>query len=306
MPSLSTFLHHLLYTTGLLEPPLPPAPQTPQQPTYAIAHRVLRPSAVTAALSHGANALEVDLTAWDSGWWADHSGSADSAGATAHELFSFIANERAHGQNIIFVWLDIKNPNYCDGEEDEENECSIEALRDLVRDTLEPVGVRALYGFYQTEDSRGFEVMSETLNDNEAICLSGDAGEVMLLYEEFTSDLSVGPAQRVMDYGWPQLEYEFGNCHELEYYTCSGLRHGRDARNQGQLGLVMGWTSTAGDKERVGMMLGWAGVDGIIYGFQEEDYADADVPREALNDIVSFVEAHGEDRRMATVEDSPW
>ncbi|KAL4918914.1 hypothetical protein BDW62DRAFT_217368 [Aspergillus aurantiobrunneus] len=295
-----TLIHHVFYAVGLINSAGIPGPRTPLHPLYAIAHRVLRPEAVTAALSHGANALEVDLTASNSDWWADHDGKANSAGTTARELFEFIASERRRGGNIGFVWLDIKNPDHC--EEEEDGRCSIEGLRDMVRETLEPAGVRALYGFYQTEDSRGFEVMSESHNANEAIALSGEASEVLGMY----SYTDIPARQRVMDYGYPQMEAGFGTCHELSYCTCSELRHGREAREKGQLGKVFGWTSTEGDLERVGALLGVARVDGIIYGFQGRDYADDLVVRRAFHEISYFVNTHTDSHRLATVDDVPW
>ncbi|KAB8074635.1 hypothetical protein BDV29DRAFT_156403 [Aspergillus leporis] len=103
---------------------------TIQRPIYAIAHMVLRPEAVTAALSHGANAIEVDLIAWKE-WWADHDGGDDSAGSTARELFIFIAEQRKSGKDITYIWLDIKNPDECP----KGKACSIQALRDSVNAT---------------------------------------------------------------------------------------------------------------------------------------------------------------------------
>ncbi|KAL3480426.1 hypothetical protein BJX99DRAFT_266865, partial [Aspergillus californicus] len=294
-----TLLTNFLSAIGLLKVTTTPTSYQTLRPTYAIAHRVLRPEAVTAALSHGANALEIDLTAWDTEWWADHDGTAHSAGATARTLFQTIASQRQNGQNIIFVWLDIKNPDHCKGAD---RGCSIEALRDLVRETLEPAGVKALYGFFQTETSDGFTVMRETLGGNEAIVLSGTAGEVVGLYD----DTGISARQRIMDYGYSRLDQGFGNCHELSYYTCAELREGGGLREDGRLGKVMGWTSTRGDTQRVDLLLQGAEVDGVIYGFQSEDYADDAVPKAAFQDIQDFVDAHSDTRRMANVEDAPW
>lgn len=277
--------------------------QQRQRPIYAIAHRVLSPSAVTAALSHGANAIEVDLTAQEkTGWWADHSGEANSTDSTAQEIFTSVADARRHGQNVTFVWLDIKNPDLCDPKR--MPECSIEALRDLARDILQPAGVKALYGFYQTADSRGFKVMSESITDNgnEAVVLSGKASEVATQYK----DKGIEAPRKLMDDGFPQMENNFGTCREPGNFTCAELRNASDMRDQGQLGKTMGWTSTRGDSGRVDMLLGTARVDGIIYGFQDKEYRNDPVVIEAFGDIRSFVDRHSDSHRMATVDDVPW
>ena len=269
-----------------------------QRPIYAIAHRVLRNTAVSAALSHGANASEVDLRAWTKEWWADHDGGADTAGATAREIFTFIADQRKQGSDVSFVWLDIKNPDDCDAGQG----CSIEALRDLVRETLEPAGVRALYGFFGTEDSRGFKVMQDSLNGNEAVVLSGEADEVQALYGE----TKIGASQRVMDYGDVHLDNGFGDCTEESWNTCTELKQGAESRDQGKLGKVLGWTSTDSDTERVGKLLGTANVDGIIFGYQNADYADDEVPKAAGKDIIDFVKKNSDSMRMAKGTDAPW
>lgn len=277
--------------------------QQQQRPIYAIAHRVLSPSAVTAALSHGANAIEVDLTAQEkTGWWADHSGEANSTDSTAQELFTYIANERRRGQNVTFVWLDIKNPDLCDPKRNPE--CSIEALRDLTRKTLQPAGVKALYGFYQTADSRGFKVMSESItnNGNEAVVLSGKASEVAAQYK----NKGIEAPRMLMDDGFPQMERNFGNCQEPGNFTCAELRNASEMRDQGRLGKIMGWTSTRGDSKLVDMLLGTARVDGIIYGFQDKEYRNDPVVREAFGDIRSFVVRHSDSHRMAAADDVPW
>lgn len=271
-----------------------------RRPIYAIAHRVLTPSAVRAAISHGANALEIDLTAWNFEWWADHDGKICSAGAMARELFQYIAKQRQNGENVLFVWLDIKNPDYCG----RGRWCSIEGLRMMVRDILEPVNVRVLYGFFETANSRGYRVIRECLDANEAICLSGETDEVLQLYE--TTGESISVSQRIMDYGGVNLAEDFGNCHEEDHFTCTELRQGSQARDHGRLGKVMGWTSDDGDTQWVHKLLGEAEVDGIIYDLQRSGYKDTAETRDAYQDIAAFVDSHSDTLRMAGKNDVPW
>lgn len=282
----------------LAMPSAEPAPDT-KRPIYAIAHRVLKPSDVTAALSHGANALEVDLTAWNDRWWADHEGRIYSAKASARELFEFIARQRETGHDVSFVWLDIKNPDYCV----ENWPCSIAGLQDLARKTLEPSGVRVLYGFFEAENSRGYGIIRDSLNANEAVCLSGPVDRVLELYN--TTGKDVPARQRIMDYGGVQLGKQFGSCHR-DGDTCSELRQGSEDRDQGELGRIFGWTSTEGDTKLVNKLLGEAGVDGIIYGLGSAEYKDNPGPRAAAQDIIDFVSSHPDTHRMAGRNDAPW
>lgn len=270
-----------------------------KRPIYAIAHRVLNPSGVTAALSHGANALEIDLTAWNFQWWADHDSTFGNEKASAIELFEFVAQKRQSGQNIAFVWLDIKNPDSCGTLWP----CSMEGLRELVRRTLEPAGVRALYGFFESENSHGYKVIRDSLNTNEAICLSGPAGKVLDLYN--TTAKGIPAKQRIMDYGGTQLGKGFGNC-QRKVGTCSELRRGSEDRDRGELGKVFGWTSGEGDTGLVSKLLGESRVDGIIYGFQSAEYKDEFGPRAASQDIIDFVNSHPDTHRMAGINDAPW
>ncbi|KAE8148514.1 hypothetical protein BDV25DRAFT_168375 [Aspergillus avenaceus] len=299
MRSIATLFCTLTAILGVAAAPAPTRPaKDSARPIYAIAHRVLTIDGVEAALSQGSNAIEVDLTAWQN-WWADHDGTWSSAGASARELFSYMAQRRHSGANLLFVWLDIKNPDHCA----EGKPCSIQALRDLVRETLEPAGVRALYGFYQTEHSDGFEVIRDSLNANEALCLSGSADYVMSVYN--ANAASVPISQRAMDYGGVNIRDGFGDCHEAGGKTCSELRLGREASDQGKLGKVLGWTTTEGDTLYVEDML-LMGVDGIIYGHQMQNYANDGVTKAALHDIQNYVNSHPATHRMATANDLPW
>ncbi|KMU75724.1 phospholipase D [Coccidioides immitis RMSCC 3703] len=268
-----------------LEPPTVAEPVTPgesgvgidaieprqaanQRPIYAIAHRVLTAQGI-----------------------------ADSAVT----MFETIVEEHKKGKDVTFVWLDMKNPDYCEPRLN----CSIEALRNLARKTLEPEGIRVLFGFYKAEKSRALKVIREKLNPYEAVSLSGKASAVLKEYEgKVASGIPV--AQRVMDYGYYNLRFEFGGCHEGGYYTCTELRQGAQLRDEGKLGKVYGWTSSSGQVDLVNQLLGTAGVDGIIYGFEMTYYYDDVLTWRAALDILTWVKEHGNTHRMATRADPPW
>ncbi|KAF5861617.1 hypothetical protein ETB97_012783 [Aspergillus alliaceus] len=130
-----------------MQRPLQPAPQ---RPIYAIAHKVLTPDAVQMALSHGANAVRVDISPC---------------------------------------------PDRCK----ERQACSIEALWDLAREILEPAGVRVLYGFGQPTMTRGYTVIRDSLNENEAVVISGRTHDVLERYKAAGESIPID--RRVMDYG---------------------------------------------------------------------------------------------------------
>ena len=207
------------------------AAEDAQRPIWAIGHRVLTTQGVTDAVRHGANAIEIDMTAWKSGWWADHDGFPTSAGDTAEAMFDQIARERMAGATIGFVWLDIKNPNYCWSDEPEWRHCSVAALRDLARSKLLPHGVRVLYGFYGDADvgGSGWKDVAEHFIDDEAVALSGKYTEVRNQFDR----MSILPVRRVMDYGYFDIKIQFGNCREHGYYTSTEVRQGAEATRAG-------------------------------------------------------------------------
>lgn len=75
---------------------------------------------------------------------------------------------------MTFVWFDIRYADWCNADDTQWVHCSVTALRDLAREILQPVGVRALYGFYGTQykytaNSR----IANNFNSNEAVNLDG-------------------------------------------------------------------------------------------------------------------------------------
>ncbi|UNI22370.1 Sphingomyelin phosphodiesterase D [Purpureocillium takamizusanense] len=136
------------------------------------------------------------MTAQSHGWWADHDNTAKSKGDTAEALFKAIADQRRRGMNVVFVWLDIKNP---DAFPASNKVASIEALRDLARKHLEPAGIEVMYGFYSWSAwGRAYKVLSASLNKNEALNYEGSVAEAENLFR------ARGPAriaQRVFSRG---------------------------------------------------------------------------------------------------------
>lgn len=266
------------------------------QPFYMIGHRVLTVQGVNDALSHGANAVEIDMTAWSKGWWADHDGLAASAGDTAEAMFVRIRQRHDAGETILFVWLDIKNPDYCDPQSARWRHCSIDALRDLARKHLTPVGIRVLYGFYSAKGKAYFRVRDNLIAE-EAINLNGRVEDVGPAFEKGPEPRS----KRVMSYGYYNLPAGFGNCYENRYKTCTELRMGAQSHKYGK---VFGWTSATGQRYYVDKLIGEAEIDGLIYGFKATYYYDHQDTRSAAADIKASVLSHG--RYLAGKGDFPW
>ncbi|KAJ7735724.1 putative phospholipase D precursor [Mycena metata] len=270
------------------------------KPFYMIAHRVLTRQGVQDALINGANAIEIDMRAEKDGWYADHDGTIGSQGDTALDMFKTIADARKGGQTVTFVWLDIKNPDECDPKDAKSRHCSIDALRDLARQWLEPQGVRVLYGFSEeTQKGNAYLSIRDNLSDREAINLDGQAADVARAFED-------GPAnqdKRVMSYGWFYFPKGFGDCHEKSYQTCTELRMGAQS---GNFGKVFGWTVSSGQAEYVNKVLDETDIDGLIYGRMWWDYVDNEDTRSTAADIVNWVKAHPDRRIMATNDQAPW
>ncbi|KAE8153972.1 hypothetical protein BDV25DRAFT_148407 [Aspergillus avenaceus] len=291
MPSIPALVR-ALYAVALLNLSTAAAVSRPR-PIYAVAHRITETEAVPIALSHGANALEIDLTSWSLGWLSDNDDPFMSTGSSARELFETVASQRKSGSTVSFVWLDIKDPDLCP----EGRPCSIEALRDLAREILQPAGIRVLYGFVHARDSRGYQVIRDSLNANEAIAVTDKTHDVLEWYKR--NGGSVPVKQRVMGYRSPQLDRTDANLH-------SELRYATWARGQGRLGKVFAWMSTHGSAKLVAHVMSEAAVDGFIYGHPAAEYNDGNGVKSTARQIIKYVESHSDTMRMATNHDSPW
>lgn len=267
---------------------LPATMDSARRPFFAIAHRVLSDYGIRAALSHRANAIEIDMTAWPGGWWADHDGLPTSAGDTAEKMFQNIAEERKAGKNIIFVWLDLKNPDY---EPNAGRRTSVEGLRRLAREILQPVGVKVVYGFYKsTIGKRAYESIRGGLNANEGLNVDG----VVTMVEKELQSLPRG--QRVYSNGFFDLVLKFDG--PLANLTA--------ASKSGSFGKVFGWTlANHNDKTKVARLVNNAHVDGLMYGFKHTEYYDDPETRAAFADIIRTIQA-GDRYRLANINDDPW
>ncbi|PHH61000.1 hypothetical protein CDD81_966 [Ophiocordyceps australis] len=265
------------------------------KPFWAIAHRVLVKAGIKAALSHGANALEIDMQPWKDQWWADHDGTLTSAGDTAEQMFQAVAAERKAGANVGFVWLDIKNPDWCDAKNPA---CNIEALQSKARAILEPAGVKVLYGFYN-DKGRAYQVIRDSLNANEAINQDGKAKEVQASFEKG------GPkdiAKRVLSKGLFTPRLVFGNCKD-DGWMCSQLRQGVESK---AFGKVFGWTFSNRQAGMMGDLVEKAHVDGLIFGNAASHYTDAANLKKLATTLEALIKNVPDKARMATLEDKPW
>ncbi|KAJ6442474.1 hypothetical protein O9K51_03649 [Purpureocillium lavendulum] len=292
-------------STGYSSTPIAVRDNAQPRPFYAIAHRVLTIQAVRHALDHGANAIETDLTAWSHGWWADHDGLPFSRGDKAKDLFDMIAHERRANKSVAFVWLDLKNPDQC-GTESEL--CNIESLINLARNSLEPVGVKVLWGFSSSDvDKRAFNVIRDNLNRNEAIGIDGlGGGTVDDAKAVFDKGAFIEVRQRVWTKGlfWPHIM--FGSCEDDDIgkgrQICSQIRQGVESK---AFGKVFAWTIGQHNVQEANKLL-FAGVDGLIYGPPMSDYSNTEQTKAAIRIITDWIGANPDKCYLATGRDEPW
>ncbi|KMU80264.1 phospholipase D [Coccidioides immitis RMSCC 3703] len=244
---------------------------TSPKPVYAIAHRVLTEEGIQAAIAHGANAIEIDMTAWKSGWWADHDGLPTSGNVTAKAMFREVARLREDGAHLSFVWLDIKNPD-----------CKYQ---------------RPLLGRISPKTrSWGFKEIRNFLNANESVSVWMDSGDAKKIYAGVGRSIPV--AQRVVDNGLFSLFWK--------PYIFDDLRRSSEARDCCTVGKAFGWTILAGQDRYVDKLLGYSGVDGLIYGTMASAYEDSEDTRAAAALISNWIKNHPDTHRVPTQDDKPW
>ncbi|RDA94975.1 hypothetical protein CP533_0102 [Ophiocordyceps camponoti-saundersi (nom. inval.)] len=284
------------------------------RPFWAIAHRVLDKNGVEAALEHGANAIETDITAQKGeGWWADHDGNSRSKGDKMNDLLAAVADSRRAGKPISWVWFDLKNPDECGAED---ASCNIEALRKLARETLEPVGVKVLWDFIGPDaKGRAFGVIRDDLNENEALGIDGLGSDLLGLNGITADDAKsimeggkpINLSQRVWTKGWALPNLKIGSCEDEAAMSSSNdiCPQVRQAIKSKAFGKVFGWTVTKSNTQEANSLME-VGVDGLIYGFMATNYADDDESRAALKIVTDWLGAHKDRRYLATLEDKPW
>ncbi|KAJ0106926.1 hypothetical protein J7T55_011021 [Diaporthe amygdali] len=265
------------------------------KPFYAIAHRVLTVQGVKNAFSHGANAVEIDFQPWSkSGWWADHDGTDTSAGGTAREVLQAVADQRRVGKPVTFVWFDIKNADWCNADDPQWVHCSVTALRDLAREILQPVGVRALYGFYGTTYKYNtYSRIANNLNSNEAVNLDGN---LPWAQQSFDSSGPGDNSRRVYSWGSPTIKDGFAD----------RVANLKEAASSGNFAKVFSWTTSSGDSAYVKQLVDSIKVDGIIYGYSGANYDNGATVQTALKDVTNAVNAASGQYYLATTGDTPW
>ena len=159
-----------------------------------------------------------------------------------------------------------------------------------------------LYGFYGSNNvgGSGWKDVAEHFIDDEAVALSGKYTEVRNQFDR----MSILPVRRVMDYGYFNIKFQFGNCRESGYYTCTEVRQGAEATRADVFAKTFSWTTTASSTQETRLLLD-NGADGLIYGFKSTYYYDHAESRKAAKDILDYVSS-SPGLRMATMDDSPF
>lgn len=268
---------------------------------YAIAHRVLTVQGITDAINDGANALEIDVTSWWRNqpeapcWYADNnSPSGPKIGDSIETIFKTIARQRQLGKTVTFVWLDVKNPDYCDVDNPTYQEtCAISALQILARKYLVSESVQVLYGFDKA-GYKGYKFINDHLGTGEGISLDGKTDDVL---QQFQGSGPLEKSFRAMSRGMARLDRPatFGNCDPKIIGLCGQLRK---AVQTNQLGMVFGWTNGGGQRHYVEKLLDM-GIDGMMYGFPTREYRSTPKSRAAFNDIKHWVDKHSSDHQFA-------
>ncbi|PHM45151.1 phospholipase D [Xenorhabdus mauleonii] len=256
------------------------------KPFYAIAHRVLTEKSVIAAITHGANALEIDCTAWKQGWWADHDGLLTSYGDTAEDIFKSIIKHDTIKQ-ICFIWLDVKNSDYSS---DPNNIAAIEKLRSLARNILEVNGIRVLFELNQYK--RAWNVLTKDLNDKEAMSVRGRYEKVLSVFSK--SENKIPREKRVMNYGYFCLRCGFS-------ITTKELQKGVESN---KFYKIFSWTYAHGRLDLIKQLVNDVKLDGVIYGFKVTYYYDHEDTRAAFQEVKETFENAG--RQLATRDDLLW
>ncbi|XWW99230.1 hypothetical protein V2A60_007239 [Cordyceps javanica] len=209
-------------------------------------------------------------------------------------MFKTLAEERLKGRPVTFVWLDLKNPDYCDASQEKWRHCSIDALRRAAQAILEPVGIRVLYGFSGKDiGGKAYHFIRQSLSSSEGFNVNGRAA----FAEKELGSAGIAVSQRVMSYGYFNLPFQFET-------TLGELK---EAKQSGAFGKVFGWTlANHNNKSYASRLLGEAQVDGLIYGFKAAAYYDHVDTRSAFNDIHAWVKGNAGQYRLATIDDIPW
>ena len=278
-------------------------PRADKRPIWMIAHKCLDRKGIDDAISHGSNAFEMDLTAYPTGWWAQHPN--EKSWDSIKDLFEHLASKRRDGKNVQWVWLDIKTPNDHEGE----HPGSVKRLQDLVQKILQPAGMGALYGFSVT--GKGLDYIKGNLKAGEGINFDASApkgkGNVTppQALKHFTDEKpTVGKDKRIGSYGWDELSASFGDCTEKDFYTCAELKH---AHESGDWAKVFGWTAAGDEDKMVNQLFDTAVVDGMIHGFWSTKYYDHAQTRDAARIIKDWVKKNDGKAKIADAKGPmPW
>lgn len=174
-------------------------------------------------------------------------------------------------------------------------------------------GIRVVYGITTPDDASGagFEYITQNLDDDTVVRITGQTDDVLKAYDDFGGAIPEG--KRIIDYGNAYLDGrngppKFGKCEAADTdETCPNLVKAVQARDDGKIGKVFGWTvgHSDYDGDRTNDMLD-AGLDGIVYGYGMEEYEDSEKTVIAQGHVNGWVSDHIDIAKTATADDNPW
>jgi len=155
------------------------------RPIYIVAHRINKGDQIATALHAGANAIECDVTFYDSddNWFVHHGGWVfDGREAIDDWLAAAAAAATGFGDRFALIMFDVKT---CDAD----HQINLVGLHEKVRRIL-PTNLNAVFSVAQFQQSSCFNALARRLTAHDGLSVDGSEN-VRKVCDLFTRELQV-------------------------------------------------------------------------------------------------------------------